>query len=45
MRARDDVPGDGHPGFVLVSGNVVPVTWWEFVIFPGAGPRLPIWVR
>jgi hypothetical protein len=30
----DDVPGDGHPGFVLVSSNVVPVTWWQFVIFP-----------
>jgi hypothetical protein len=36
----DDVPGDGHPGFVLVSSNVVPVTWWEFVIFPGSNrPR------
>ncbi len=30
----DDVPGNGHPGFVLVSSNVVPVTWWQFVIFP-----------
>lgn len=30
----DNVPGGGHPGFVIVSSNVVPVTWWEFVIFP-----------
>jgi hypothetical protein len=41
----DYVPGDGHPGFVLVSSNVVPVTWWEFVIFPGSKPRVPLWVR
>jgi hypothetical protein len=32
----DNVPGGGHPGFALVSSNVVPVTWWGFVIFPGA---------
>ena len=31
----DDVPGDGHPGFALVSSNVVPVTWWEFIVFRG----------
>ena len=31
----DNVAGNGHPGFVLVSSNVVPVTWWRFVIFPG----------
>lgn len=31
----DDVPGDGHPGFVLVSSSVVPVTWWEFIVFGG----------
>jgi hypothetical protein len=31
----DYVPGDGHPGFVLVSSNVVPITWWEFVIIRG----------
>ena len=28
----DDVTGDGQPGFVLVSSNIVPVTWWQFVI-------------
>jgi len=27
----DDVPGEGHPGFVLIASNVVPVTWWEFI--------------
>jgi hypothetical protein len=32
----DDVPGDGHPGFMLVSSNVVPVTWWQFVVFRGS---------
>jgi hypothetical protein len=25
----DDNPGDGQPGFVLVSSNEVPVTWWR----------------
>ena len=24
--------GDGQPGFVVVSSNEVPVTWWRFVI-------------
>jgi hypothetical protein len=24
----DDVPGDGHPGFALVSSNEVSVGWW-----------------
>ena len=24
----DDVPGDGHPGFTLVSSNQVQVGWW-----------------
>jgi hypothetical protein len=24
----DDVAGEGHPGFTLVSSNEVPVTWW-----------------
>jgi hypothetical protein len=28
----DDVPGNGHPGFVLVSSNQVPVTWWRFIL-------------
>jgi hypothetical protein len=31
----DDVPGDGHAGFVLVSSNIVPVTWWQIIILPG----------
>jgi hypothetical protein len=30
----DDVPGDGHPGFVVVSSNTAAVTWWQFVIIP-----------
>jgi hypothetical protein len=28
----DDVPGNGHPGFVLVSGNEVSVSWWQLVL-------------
>jgi hypothetical protein len=29
----DDIPGDGHPGFALVSSNEVPVAWWwRFII-------------
>ncbi len=28
----DDVPGSGHPGFVLVSSNEVSVTWWRLVL-------------
>ena len=27
----DDVPGSGHPGFVLVAANEVSVTWWQLV--------------
>jgi hypothetical protein len=26
----DDVPGNGHPRFVLVSSNQATVTWWWF---------------
>jgi hypothetical protein len=26
----DNVPGEGRPGFVVVSSNEVPVTWWWF---------------
>jgi hypothetical protein len=32
----DDVPGNGHPGFVLVSSNEIPVNWWFLL-------RRPIW--
>jgi hypothetical protein len=37
----DDVSGDGQPGFVVVSSNEVPVTWWQFVIIDpwGGGAR------
>jgi hypothetical protein len=28
----DDVSGNGHPGFALVSSNQVPVTWWWFIL-------------
>lgn len=28
----DDVAGDGHPGFALVSSNQLPVTWWWFIL-------------
>jgi hypothetical protein len=28
----DEVAGGGQPGFVVVSSNEVPVTWWRFVI-------------
>jgi len=28
----DDVPGDGHPGFALVSSSEVAVGWW-FILF------------
>jgi hypothetical protein len=28
----DDVSSGGQPGFVVVSSNEVPVTWWQFVI-------------
>ena len=32
--------GDGQPGFVVVSSNEVPVSWWRFVIInPWAGPH------
>ncbi|HEY6277650.1 MAG TPA: hypothetical protein VIX86_15100 [Streptosporangiaceae bacterium] len=34
----DDVPGNGHPGFVLVSSNEVPVAWW-WLIFHGPHHR------
>jgi hypothetical protein len=34
----DDVPGDGAPGFVLVSSNQVPVLWWRFVIIGQLSP-------
>jgi hypothetical protein len=34
----DDVPGTGHPGFVLVSSNQVTVTWWRFVIIGRLSP-------
>lgn len=37
----DDVPGTGHPGFVLESSNQVPVLWWRFIkigqLSPAAG--------
>lgn len=38
----DDVPGTGHPGFVLVPSNEVPVTWWQLVLrgfHAGRAPR------
>lgn len=28
----DDAPGAGQPGFVLVSSNEVPVTWWQLIL-------------
>jgi hypothetical protein len=34
----DDVPGDGAPGFALVSSNQVPATWWRFVIIGRLSP-------
>ena len=34
----DDVPGTGHPGFVLVSSNQVTATWWRFVIIGRLSP-------
>lgn len=34
----DDVPGNGHPGFALVSSNEVRVSWW-FIVRGGVGPR------
>ena len=34
----DDVPGTGHPGFVLVSSNQVTATWWRFVIIGQLSP-------
>jgi hypothetical protein len=33
----DDVTGDGAPGFVLVSSNVVTVSWWNLGVL---GPRV-----
>ncbi len=34
----DDVPGNGAPGFVLVSSNQVSVLWWRFVIIGRLSP-------
>ncbi len=34
----DDVPGTGHPGFVLVASNQVTATWWRFVIIGRLSP-------
>ena len=34
----DDVPGAGHPGFVLVSSNQVTAVWWRFVIIGRLSP-------
>ena len=34
----DDVPGAGHPGFVLVSSNQVTAMWWRFVIIGRLSP-------
>ena len=34
----DDVPGNGAPGFVLVSGNQVSVLWWRFIIIGQLSP-------
>jgi hypothetical protein len=34
----DDVPGTGHPGFVLVTSNQVTATWWRFVIIGRLSP-------
>jgi hypothetical protein len=30
----DDVPGDGHPGFALVSSDEVTVGWWFILRWP-----------
>jgi hypothetical protein len=30
----DDVSGNGHPGFALVSSNEVPVGWWFLLRWP-----------
>jgi hypothetical protein len=37
----DDVPGDGAPGFVLVSSNVVTVSWWNLGVLGPRGPGRP----
>jgi hypothetical protein len=34
----DDVPGNGRPGFALVSSNEVQVGWW-FILRGGADPQ------
>jgi hypothetical protein len=34
----DDVPGDGQPGFVLVSSNEVSVGWWFILRGPVRAP-------
>ena len=34
----DDMPGTGHPGFVLVASNQVTATWWRFVIIGRLSP-------
>jgi hypothetical protein len=34
----DDVPGDGQPGFVLVSSNEVSVGWWFILRGPVRTP-------
>ncbi|MGO9081986.1 MAG: hypothetical protein ACLQDY_23615 [Streptosporangiaceae bacterium] len=35
----DDVPGDGQPGFALVSSNEVPVTWWMLILHKLSAPQ------
>ncbi len=34
----DDVPGNGAPGFVLVSSNQVTAAWWRFIIIGRLSP-------